>query len=53
MQLGEFRHAITKNLELALRHLRFKDRERTLWVDAVWINQNDMDEKGWQISQNR
>jgi hypothetical protein len=40
---------ITTNLESALRHLRLKDRSRTLWVDAICINQNDPDEKVHQI----
>ena len=26
----------TWNLEAALRHLRYKDRERVIWIDAVW-----------------
>jgi hypothetical protein len=30
-------HHITKNLEVALRHLRYPERERTLWVDALCI----------------
>ncbi|KAM0811766.1 putative Heterokaryon incompatibility domain-containing protein [Seiridium cardinale] len=45
---------ITKNLHSALRHLRFQDgRERTLWVDAICINQDDMVERGEQVSMMR
>lgn len=40
---------ITTNLESALRHLRLNDRSRTLWADAICINQNDPDEKIHQI----
>jgi hypothetical protein len=30
-------HHITKNLDVALRHLRYPERERTLWADALCI----------------
>lgn len=42
--------AITKNLAAALRHLRYPDRSRRMWVDAVCINQQDDNEKGHQVS---
>ncbi|KAM7199980.1 Heterokaryon incompatibility protein (HET) domain containing protein [Rhypophila sp. PSN 637] len=41
---------ITANLAVALRHLRYPDRTRILWVDAVCINQNDVVEKTSQVS---
>jgi hypothetical protein len=41
---------VTANLFQALRHLRHADRPRTLWVDAVCINQEDTDERGHQVS---
>jgi hypothetical protein len=44
-------HPVTKNLELALRHLRYPDRERILWVDALCINQSDLLEKNQQVPQ--
>lgn len=40
---------VTTNLESALRHLRFKDRTRILWADALCINQDDVVEKGHQV----
>ncbi|CAH0045027.1 unnamed protein product [Clonostachys solani] len=41
-------HRITKNLELALRYLRSARKERTLWVDALCINQRDLSERSKQ-----
>ncbi|KAK4505368.1 hypothetical protein PRZ48_003331 [Zasmidium cellare] len=37
--------AVTTNLEQALRALRRCDRRRTIWVDAVCIDQSDLLEK--------
>jgi hypothetical protein len=42
--------AIGPNLYTALQYLRLKDRCRTLWVDAVCINQQDTLEKNNQVS---
>ncbi|KAI9782131.1 MAG: hypothetical protein M1839_005478 [Geoglossum umbratile] len=41
--------SITTNLEVALRHLQLSDQVRTLWVDAICINQGDIDEKAHQV----
>lgn len=40
---------ITSNLDTALRYFRDKSDEKTLWVDAVCINQKDNMEKGPQV----
>ncbi|GAB1212282.1 hypothetical protein ATERTT37_001416 [Aspergillus terreus] len=40
---------IGANLALALRHLRFEDRPRVLWVDAICINQEDLSEREQQV----
>ncbi|KAI1121265.1 HET-domain-containing protein [Nemania abortiva] len=40
---------ITRNLANALRHLRFCDRPRTMWVDAVCIDQNNPQEQSEQV----
>ncbi|KAH8797863.1 heterokaryon incompatibility protein-domain-containing protein [Xylogone sp. PMI_703] len=49
MILDRTPHHITKNLECALRYLRYKEFPRVLWVDAICINQNDPDEKSQQV----
>src|SRR4051812_31986925 len=36
---------ITANLEAALRHIRLEDKPRILWVDAICINQSDVNER--------
>ncbi|KAK4078338.1 uncharacterized protein Triagg1_3354 [Trichoderma aggressivum f. europaeum] len=41
---------VTKNLESALRHLRHTKDERTLWIDAICINQNNIPERNQQVS---
>ena len=43
------RCTVTESLELALRHIRRKDAARTLWVDALCINQEDVDECSQQV----
>lgn len=40
---------ITSNLDIALRYFRETSDEKTLWVDAVCINQQDNVEKGPQV----
>lgn len=41
--------SVTANLESALRHLRHEKQERTLWVDAICINQGDIAERSSQV----
>lgn len=41
---------IGTNLGVALQHLRLPDRRRTLWIDAICINQRDEAEKAAQVA---
>ncbi|KAF2631323.1 HET-domain-containing protein, partial [Macroventuria anomochaeta] len=40
---------ITENLDCALRHLRLKLTTRTLWIDALSMNQADIQERNHQV----
>ncbi|KAF1948570.1 HET-domain-containing protein [Byssothecium circinans] len=40
---------VTKNLFTALRYLRDGEQARTLWIDAICINQDDVEERGEQV----
>jgi hypothetical protein len=44
---------IRSNLDSALRHLRSEVSDMVIWVDAVCINQDDPNEKSWQVDQMR
>lgn len=41
------------NLHTALRHFRSKTKTRTLWVDAICINQNNVKERNQQVEMMR
>ena len=41
---------VTDNLYAALRRLRLRDKDLTLWVDALCINQSNLNEKMHQVS---
>lgn len=40
---------VTKNLHQALRYLRREAEPRTLWIDALCINQGDISERSQQV----
>lgn len=42
---------VRESLDLGLRRLRLTDEPRTLWVDALCINQNDVRERSHQVQQ--
>ncbi|KAK8007764.1 hypothetical protein PG989_001754 [Apiospora arundinis] len=41
---------VTVNLEFALRHLRRESDPLTIWIDAIAINQEDLDERSQQVN---
>ncbi|KAK8041669.1 hypothetical protein PG993_006192 [Apiospora rasikravindrae] len=43
-------HPVTRNLYNALKALRYPEKTRTIWVDAVCINQVDLQERNAQVS---
>jgi ankyrin repeat protein len=45
------RLGVTRNLYLALQHLRYQDQDRILWVDAICIDQSNLKERGHQVQQ--
>lgn len=40
---------VTESLHSALRRLRHQDRYRSLWIDALCIDQSDVDERSQQV----
>lgn len=49
IKLEDHLFPVTSNLEIALRHLRSETEPRTLWVDAISINQINEEEKSHQV----
>ena len=47
--VDKFELSITESLDHGLRRLRFGDRPRTLWIDALCINQRDIEERSHQV----
>lgn len=41
---------VPASTEAVLRRMRHKDQDRILWIDAVCINQTDLDERGNQVA---
>jgi hypothetical protein len=41
---------VTSTLQEALRTMRFPDKERTLWIDQLSINQEDVQERNSQVT---
>lgn len=40
---------VRKELALALKYLRYPNKSRTLWIDAICINQDDPSERNHQV----
>lgn len=49
IQVGLRSLAITKNLAEALPYLRYEDKPRVLWIDAICVNQQDLTERSRQV----
>ena len=47
---GDRTLAVTSNLAEALQHLRFETRPRVLWIDAICVDQQNVPERGHQVS---
>ncbi|KAK8131221.1 HET-domain-containing protein [Apiospora sp. TS-2023a] len=41
---------VTQNLDEAIRHLRYEDTPRIMWIDAICIDQSNLDERSRQVS---
>ncbi|KAH6716564.1 heterokaryon incompatibility protein-domain-containing protein [Leptodontidium sp. MPI-SDFR-AT-0119] len=41
--------SMTKNLAQVLPYLRYADKPRVLWIDAISVNQEDLDERSNQV----
>lgn len=41
---------ITKNCEAAIRRVRYPDKDRWVWIDAICINQSSVPERTYQVS---
>ncbi|KAK3987186.1 heterokaryon incompatibility protein-domain-containing protein [Cladorrhinum sp. PSN332] len=41
---------LTENLDIALRHLRYPDKHRILWIDAICIDQKNLEERSSQVA---
>ncbi|KAL9091073.1 MAG: hypothetical protein Q9165_005000 [Trypethelium subeluteriae] len=53
VELSGKRFFIGNNLAEALHQIRHAQKERILWIDAICINQNDLEEKSWHIAKMR
>lgn len=42
--------SITNNLDVALRHVRRKTKPVMIWIDAICIDQGNIEERGLQVS---
>jgi hypothetical protein len=50
INIGEEYIDVTRNLHDALLKLRDKENSRTLWIDAICINQDDLAERSQQVT---
>ncbi|KAI0470438.1 heterokaryon incompatibility protein-domain-containing protein [Xylariaceae sp. FL0804] len=50
---GPHQLPVRSNLFACLKELRYPDRERAMWIDALSINQNDIEERNAQVPRMR
>ena len=50
VKCDEFTINVPRNLGRALRRLRYRDRQRRLWMDSVCIDQQNIEEKNCQVA---
>ncbi|KAE9377694.1 HET domain-containing protein [Stipitochalara longipes BDJ] len=48
LTLNNDRFLVTSSVESALKHLRYMDRQRTVWIDSICIDQRNVIEKNAQ-----
>ncbi|KAK0512926.1 hypothetical protein JMJ35_004943 [Cladonia borealis] len=48
-QKGDNTIAVTRSLHQALSYLRYRDKRRVLWVDAICVDQQHLEERGHQV----
>lgn len=47
---NRIRFEVSQVLSTALRHLRYEGKTRTVWIDAICINQSDIAERSKQVT---
>lgn len=50
IHLGDHAAPVTRNLFEALQALRFQDKPRVVWIDALCISQTDLEERANQVN---
>jgi hypothetical protein len=50
MKLNGFLISVPSSSEAAVRRMRFSDKPRVLWIDAICIDQSSQSEKGSQVA---
>ncbi|KAF2805516.1 HET-domain-containing protein, partial [Mytilinidion resinicola] len=51
IRIGDSYLQVTSNLEAALRHLRLRSSSRTIWIDALCIDQQNVQERNHQVQE--
>ena len=46
---GDVTMAVTRSLYQALPYLRYRNRRRVLWIDAICVDQQNLEERGPQV----